>query len=311
MIGRRWRRGAKRVTLAFGLAAALAGAARADDCDRGCLLDLATRYADGLSAQTFEDVPFAKNLRSTENAAVVPVDGGLFATAQGWRYRHTAVDADAGQIAIFGTVSEGEPDALVAIRLKVVDRRIVESERLVVRERDTRFFAPRVVTEPRPVFESPLPVDQRMSRDAMVAVANRYFDAISAGDPNAVPLHPDCNRFENGIQTTNNPPRFPSSCSEGLRRLIYMTKGRERRFPLVDPVHGLVLGIVAFDLPPMHETRTIRGKTVEFSAERQKLPRTLLLYELFRIDEGRIRAIEAVMVDRPLGDSLGWPTAAR
>lgn len=308
----RWTRPiARRLLVAASVAGFLmAGAACAADCDRNCLLDIATRYADGLTAHTFEDVRFAPTLRATENAAVVPVDGGVFATAQGWRYRHTVVDAAAGQIVIFGTVSEGEPDAMVAIRLRVADRLIVESERMVVRAPDTRFFEPRAVSEARPVFEMSVPADQRLPRDALVAIANRYFDAISAGDPAAVPLHPDCNRYENGIRTTNSPPRF-ASCSEGIRRLIYMTKGRERRFPLVDPVRGLVLGIVAFDLPPMHETRTIRGKAVEFSPERQKLPRTLFLYELFRVDDGRIRAIEAVMMDRPLGDTLGWPAPAR
>jgi hypothetical protein len=279
-------------------------------CDRNCLLDIATRYADGLTAQTFDEVAFAATLRSTENTVPTAVDAGVVRTAQAWRYRHTVVDDDAGQIVLFGTVSEGEKDAMIAIRLAVVDRQITESERLVVRETDSRFFVPRAVTAKRPVFEMPTPPEQRMSRDALTSIANRYFDAISAGDPSMAPFHPDCNRFENGMQTTNNPPRFASSCSEGIRRLVYMTNGRERRFPLVDPAHGLVIGIVAFDMPPMNETRTIRGKPVEFSSERLLLPRTLLLFELFKIDDGRIRAIEAVMMDRPFGAGLGWPGAA-
>ena len=278
-----------------------------DGCDRGCLLDVATRYADALTAHTFDEVAIDPALRSTENAAPLAVDAGVARSATGWRYRHTVVDAERGQILIFGTVAEGDTDAMLAIRLRIAARRVVESERLVARAADSRLFAPRASDEIRPLFDGPVDRDHRSTRETLVAVANRYFDAISAGDPAVAAFHPDCNRYENGVRTTNQPPRFATSCSEGIRRLVYMREGRERRFPLVDVDRGLVLGIVAFDLPSMNEVRTIRGQRVEFSDARQLLPRTIFLYELFRIDEGRIRAIEAVMIDRPLGDRLGWP----
>jgi hypothetical protein len=63
-------------------------------------------------------------------------------------------------------------------------------------------------------------------------------------------------------------------------------------------------------MPQMTRTLLIRGKAVEINPERQHLPRTLFLFELFKVEDGQIREIEAVMRNMTLGADMGWAVAA-
>jgi len=154
-------------------------------------------------------------------------------------------------------------------------------------------------------MDSIVPEAERSSRDRMIEIADSYFDAIEQSDASLVPLHPDCNRRENGFQTTNNPPHMPLSTAAGIPRLNYIEKVSLRRYPVVDEARGIVLGIVRFDVPG--EAAPV-GSPVE-----QKLrnrPRSLFLYELFKIEDGLIRDIEAFMSNAPLRASMGWDRSA-
>jgi hypothetical protein len=287
----------------------LAGAARAETkgCDEACLLGVAADYMDSLSANDPAGAPLAKGARTTENGAPTPLTQGLWSTARAWRYRHTFADPMTGEIGAFGVVSEGpDKDAMTALRLKVVGRKIVESELLVARAGDFALFKPDWTSEAKPIFTSYIPRDLRDSRAALGDIPRRYFAAIRHGDPGLVPVHPDANRFENGVQTTNAQGFLSSSTREGLRRLVYMQSCRGLRVPVIDPTRGLVLAVVAIDMPVMTKTLSVRGRTVEINPERQHLPRTLFLFELFKVEGGQIRAIEAVMRNMPLGADMGW-----
>jgi hypothetical protein len=64
--------------------------------------------------------------------------------------------------------------------------------------------------------------------------------------------------------------------------------------------------VAVVDMPEMTRTLTIRGRPVEINPQKQHLPRTLFLCELFKVEDGRIRQIEAVMRNMPLGADVGW-----
>ena len=296
-----------KIVAAMALQLAVAGAARAAaPCDKSCLLGIAGDYLDSLTADDPGGAPFAAGLRSTENGVASAPGQGVWTTAKMWSYRHTFVDPVTGGIGVFGVVSEdSDQKALIAVRLKVVDRRITESELMVSRKGDFSLFGTGT-TDAKPSFRQTAG-EERSTRAELAAIARAYFTGITRGDPSGVPFHPDCNRTENGVQTTNNPPRMMFSCAEGLRRFAYMQRFRDTRMPVIDPEHGLVWAITAFDMPVLKRTSTIRGKPYEISPELQRLPRTLFLYELFKVEGGRIREIEAMMRDAPLGASMGWP----
>lgn len=275
-------------------------------CDESCMLTIADAYLGSLTANDPSGAPFAAKVRWTENGHEIAPATGIWKTAAAWSYRHTFVDPVSGGIGVFGTVEEANgKKAIVAVRLKVRGRRITESELLVSREGDFGLFNTQA-TEQRPIFSQIVPPEDRSTRERLKAIAESYFNGISRADPSIVPFHPDCNRVENGVQTTNNPPRMMMSCSESLRRFTYMQRHRETRFPIVDTKRGLVLAITAFDMPVMRLKTTIRGKPYEINPELQHLPRTLFLWELFKVEGGKIREIEAEMRNEALGTSMGW-----
>ena len=142
-----------------------------------------------------------------------------------------------------------------------------------------------------------MPPAERHSRAELVAAANAYFTAVATeGTPDFVqaPFAPGMNRIENGLQTTNvtdNPrnDRHRWSAAEQLERAAYAgTVVAERRFPLVDMDHGVAVGIAVF----------------RFAGDNGP---TLLLAELFKVTDGQLREIRAVVRGIPKGTGAGWP----
>ncbi len=59
---------------------------------------------------------------------------------------------------------------------------------------------------PNHVFLEAVPEAQRMSRADLIKTANMYFSGMQQNDGKGVyPFTDDCNRIENGMQTTNAP----------------------------------------------------------------------------------------------------------
>jgi hypothetical protein len=53
----------------------------------------------------------------------------------------------------------------------------------------------------------------------------------------------------------------------------------------------------------------IRRKPVEISSQKQRLRRTLSLFEVFKVEDGQITAIEVVTRNMSLGAELRWSIA--
>ncbi len=91
----------------------------------------------------------------------------------------------------------------------MTDGAITGIETVVARNKDEGFpFGPQHF-ERRAVMEDMLiePAD----REELVRVANGYFDTIERNDGTIrTKFWPQCNRVENGVQTTNN-RRFPAA----------------------------------------------------------------------------------------------------
>jgi hypothetical protein len=62
---------------------------------------------------------------------------------------------------------------------------------------------------PRAAFLADVPPAERTSREDMINAANSYFEAIEHGDGEIAPFAEDCERHENGAQTTHNAASVP------------------------------------------------------------------------------------------------------
>jgi hypothetical protein len=172
-------------------------------CNTGCLLDLVNRYLDAMTAHDPSALPLAPGLRVTENGKASRLGDGLWQSAQAIVYRQTVVDPSTGQVVFFGVVKQESGHALLALRLAIDQGTISEVETMVAREGAHPIFNPAGLTSTKPIWLAPAPAEDRLSRSKLVEIANSYFDGIEKHSARDVPFHPDCNRTENGVQTTN------------------------------------------------------------------------------------------------------------
>ncbi len=257
------------------------------DKTRQSLIDITNLYLDSLSVNDPAKLPVSSNVRFTENGNEIKLGEGLWRTATGITYRQYFVDPSTGQVLFFGVVDEDGKLANLMVRLKVTDNKIEEIETIVCRKGQSSVFSPESLVTPKPIYDEIIPESERSPSDKMIAIANSYFDGIEQNSAENVPLHSSCNRTENGFQTTNNPINnfFGMDAASQLKLFTYIAEVRDRRFLIIDEERGLVGGIFMFDCP---ETRSI------------------LLAEVFKVINGQIWEIEALMVNTPYEQASGW-----
>ena len=210
----------------------------------------------------------------------------------------------------------------MALRLKLDNERVSEIEQLVVRDANA---ANRVeaMGSPNPMYLATIPLSRRMSRKDMLETANKYFTGMQQNDGRGdYPFSSDCNRIENGSQSTNAPtpagetrpdPKTATgysgqwSCREQFESglLHFVTRIRDRRFVAIDEERGLVFSFVFFD-HSAGETRTFEtpdGRTVTAGPAQ---PWTWQIAELFKVEDDEIRQIEAILHQVPYGMNSGW-----
>jgi hypothetical protein len=311
------------------IASAATIAAAQPACDRQCLEGTVERYLDALVRHDPRAVPLAAAVRYTENGQRLTIGDGLWRSVRSkGKYRLIVADTEAQQVAFIGTLEEQNADpllgtpALIALRLKLVAGEITEAEQFIARNVDA---AKRVEALGRPhrTFVQPVPPAERMSRAELIATANKYFTGMQQNDGKGdYPFADDCNRIENGTQTTNRPtpagelrpdPKTASnysaqwSCREQFESglLHFVTRIRDRRFVAVDPERGLVFSFVFFD-HAAGETRNFTAATGRAVTAGPAQPWTWYIAELFKIENGLIRRIEATLERVPYGMTSGW-----
>ncbi len=290
-------------------------------CDRTCLEDYLDRYLDAMMTNDPSPELFARNCRFTENGVQLPLGGeGLWYSMSGiGAYKFYIPDIETRQVAFIGTVREGggspaaksaksapgakAPQATivaVAIRLKIDDNgKISEAEQLAIRP-ETSLFAPQEESSsrfpptgeavekmgaPHEIFTEVIPEAERMSREELVEVGNYYFEGLQRNDTQGYyPFTDDCVRYENGMLSTRE---CKKQFSDGSLRGI-VSRIRDRRFVAVDRERGIAFAFGFFD--------------------HHSINWTWQLAELFKIENGNIRRIEAVFHRCPFGMNSGWST---
>jgi hypothetical protein len=296
------------------LPAAFAQEAAKSTCDRACLENYVDRYLDAMLAKDVNPELFARECKFTENGVRLPLgnEGLWFRMSGKGTYKFYIPDIETQQIAFIGTAREGggapaakpgakpaEPTVVaIALRLKIANGLITEVEQLVIRpetnlmgEGSASKFPPTGVSvekigSPHKVYTEVIPEAERPSREELVKTANYYFAGLQRNDTKGYyPFTDDCERLENGMQTTqtNCKAQFESG---QLRNIV--SRIRDRRFVAVDRERGIVFAFGFFD----HE----------------QINWTWQIAELFKIEKGNIRRIEAVFHRCPYGMNSGWST---
>jgi hypothetical protein len=305
------------------LPAAFAQPAPKIDCDRACLENYINRYLDAMLAHKVSPELFAKTCRFTENGVELPLGGeGLWYSMSGkGTYKFYIPDVETQQVAFIGTVKEGgnapakaapgakpaEPTTVaVAIRLKILNGLITEAEQLAIRPEQSLLgpapaskFPPtgeavEKMGAPNEIFTQVIPEAERLSREDYVRIGNYYFAGLQRNDGKGYyPFTDDAVRFENGMAACGldrEGKLVPKACKQqfesGLKGIV--SRIRDRRFVAVDRERGIVFAFGFFD--------------------HVQINWTWQLAELFKIEKGNIRRIEAVFHRCPYGMNSGWST---
>ncbi len=273
------------------------------------------KYLEALNEGDYERVKWADRVRNTENNVALEVGDGLWGTVNGLGdYRLQFADERTGQVGFFGTVKEALEESAFALRLKVEPNGAVsEVETIVVRQIDSGIkFVNQKFEDKPPLLEQVAP-ESRSPRERLISIADGYFDTLQLNDGALfTKFHPDCARVENGVQTTNNEefsnivPVAAMGCEDQMKmgNYRYDDRLRARRFPLVDEERGLVLAMAFIDHSgQLEEYELTNGETVMSPLRR---PHSFYLFELFKIEEGMIRQIEANFITVPYNMPSPW-----
>lgn len=250
-----------------------AASAASDNCDRPCLLAMLSTYLEALVARDPSKVPAASSLKYTENGAVTQLGDGLWKTASMLvaDERLDFADPVAGQVASQLVVNEnGTSPVLYMVRLKVVKHEITEIESMAVRQQGAAngFFVPANM-KPQPVFTQPIDPSKAMTRDQLTMLTNTYLDYLDGKIQGAsVPFDTNCARYENGVETANGVSSFDTQS---------WSFSVVRRILIIDEEAGITWGMYPFTMTA----------------------NTLVVGEAFKMIQGKIMMIQAVMADMP------------
>ncbi|MBC2777085.1 hypothetical protein [Parasphingopyxis marina] len=283
--------------------------------DRQKLYAVLDRYLAALEAQDPGQVEWADTVRHSENNVMIDVGDGLWNTISSrGDYDLRFADTRQGQVGHFGSVIEPHEESGFTVRIGVTpDYAISEVETIVVRQLDSGIQFKNQKWYRKPILEEEVAPERRATRERMIELSNGYFETLELNDGEIhTKFHPDCQRVENGVQTTNNPefgdivPVAALGCEEQFRmgNYRYDDRLRARRFPLVDEERGLVLGAGFIDHSGKLDRYQLTDGTWVDSLVRR--PHSFNLLELFKIQDDMLWQIEANFFTVPYNMPSPW-----
>jgi len=308
---------------AFALCAG-ATAAQAKSCDRACLIKLTDDYVAALVKHDAKGLPIAANVKFVENVTRMNVGEGLWSTATAGPTTFSLhvpdpVNQTAGWLGMIK--NKGEP-AMVAIRLKLKDGKIVEAEHLVTSVRKEQMNN---LNAPRVGLLNNVPPANRLPHDVLVKIGASYYDALDDNDGTKMPFAADCERHENGMVTAGPGPSVGAGpngagsapiardCAGQLTSgvMAYITTIGNRRVFAADPVTGLVMGLSQFHHPmdfAPYPVKALDGTVTMYDRKRFTFqPFDLPAAHIFKIGaDGKVHEIEAMGFLAPLNAPSGW-----
>ncbi len=301
--------------------AAPAAAPAAQDCDRDCLKGMVDQFLAAMVAHDSSQAPTASDVRYTENGVEMGLNDGMWGVASDLpTTKIYATEPDDGTVVFYGLMKESGEPVVVNLRLRVADRMITEAEMLVARPGE-RLYNPDGMT-PQPVFDEVEDPSTRTDAQGLIDIANKYFDGIEQGTGSFVPFDDKCIRIENGEQTVLNPTHGTGvSAENGTFNLSamtckdqfntgfwrYITRIQPRRYLLTDPERGLVFGVVCFDHAGTVTSIDVPGYGKVMMPGRLLHPYESIIGELFKVRDGKILKVEALVISAPYKMHSGWP----
>jgi hypothetical protein len=239
-----------------------------------------------------KSLPLAASARFTENTKTLPLGEGLWKGALKLRpYRQDFLDVREGQAASHVIVEEDGNPVMLAVRLKIADKKITEIETMVTRNRtEGAIFNVEALQTPKPAMNVVPEPAQKMSRAELIRIAEFYPAGLKVGgnfDAVQAPFAPDAYRLENGNMMAGVGAR---AGSENIRtQRVIAHPDVSYRVAAVDEELGIVLLYLDF------------GDTNSYGAGN-----ALTTFEAFKVYGGQLHAVEAFIRIMPANTPSGW-----
>ncbi len=267
--------------------------ANAQECDRQCLQDHLTHYLDAQLKQDPALLPLAENVRFTEDHVEMSLGEGLWASIEGYgTFRQDILDVSNSTAGTHVLAMENGVPVLQAIRLKVSNDDLVEVETTVVRSREEgMLFQPQNIIGANPAMTYLPTPSQRNTRQQMIAIAMQYPEGLRIGSfvEANLQVSPQAYRFENGQLMAGPGCTFFPDCEDIRSQGIPTLAGIQARIAGVDEELGIVW--LRMNFGP--------GSLMRGEGE-------LSVWEMFKIYDGQIQAVEAFMEEVPANTPFGW-----
>lgn len=309
----------------------------AAQCERACLEALMNRYLAALKQRDHRALPFAPEVKFTENTNEMELGDGLWQTIDELLPSKLYIaDPEGATVVFYGGVRENGEIAMLNVRLKHRAGLITEVEHGVIRKATGIFGDWEKVPEPLPAWKETLKPAERRSRQQLIALTNQYFEGIEQSNGDIVPFENGvCIRWENGRQTapstgaaSNATPAAsapgaapapvtnssqlnmgPLSCGQQFdtRIFTYIPHITQRRYLAVDEERGIVFASVMFQHPGNVLFADVPGRgRIEMRGSLARYPNTTNIIEAFRLKDGKITNIHAYVNLLPYRQKSGW-----
>jgi hypothetical protein len=287
-------------------------------CNRACLEGFIDQYLAALVAHDPARLPQVRDVKFTENGSNLKLGDGLWGTVEALGdYKLTFVDPETSEAGAFVTVKESGRQALLALRLHIQSAtKVSQIETMVARVTPGPGGGPGTrepVMTKKPIFYEDVAPADRADRAHLAAIADSYFEGLEHATDKLTPFDPNCQRIENGGITSGD----PAAKDGAMQKLTcgaqfatgfspFITAVRERRFPIMDTQKGLALALVFFDhAGKIKDVKLNDGSTLHVPPPFDA-PFAFEIFEVFKIEKGKIIRVEAVLNTVPYGMASGW-----
>src|SRR6187399_1838704 len=266
-------------------------------CDRECLRGKVTQLLYALVKHDVSGLSVADTLRVTEDAVEKPLAKvGLVGTVTRLRgYRQDVIDERAGVAASQVVVEESGAPVMLVVRLKVVADKLTEIELVATRSRaEGLIFNIDGLSAPSAMMNDAPRPGQLPTRDDAIKAALHYPQGLNAAKTFAAvnaPFAPDAYRYENGQVMAGPDCKFAPGCqniSTQSLEIFERLGDVQTRVIAADERMGIVWLRMAWGV-------------------RERGGDQLTVWEMFKVYDGQIHAVEAFMRILPVEKrNGGW-----
>lgn len=262
-------------------------------CDRECLRGILTQYLNAMVKHDVNGVRFMGDVHFSEDTVVKPIGEGFWTTISSLgTFRQDILDVKEGIAGTHVLAEEAGKPVMLAVRLKVVNKAIAEVDSLVVKNRDEgMIFNPAPLTKASEAMNITPTAAQRTPRAEMERLALLYPAGLKTGSFVKVDAQfdPKAYRLENGQLMAGPGCTFIPGCDKIKEQSLPTLSGITAKIAAVDEEQGIVW--VNMNFGP----GSVMGG-----------PGTLMVFEMFKIYDGKINAVEAFMKKMPVGAKWNW-----